>query len=252
MSYAFKLLLISTLIISVQSYSLPERSGKLTVAVASNVLKPMQLLTEKFEKETGYSINVSAASTGKHYAQIMNGAPFDIFMAADSLRPRKLEQEGYIVADSRFTYALGNLVLWSPMPGEDCFQRMQEGEFTHIAIANPETAPYGMAAKQVLIRTGLWDSVKPKLVVGENISHTFQYVHSGNVELAFVAASQLAGLENTQGCRWDIQADYHQPLAQQVVWLKSAEQQLPAKAFMTFLQSDSAREVFQGYGYGLP
>ena len=248
-------ILLMVLLLDTQTYSLPERGGQLTIAVASNVLQPMQELAGVFEKESGYHVNISAGSTGKHYAQIKNGAPFDVFMAADSLRPRLLEEAGYTAddSDSRITYVLGNLVLWSKEPGDkDCLQRLKDDQFLHIAIANPETAPYGMAAKQVLIKLGLWDAVREKLVVGENISHTFQYIQSGNAQLAFVAASQLASIDNAEGCRWNVATSYHEPLVQQAVWLKSAEHPSSAKAFMTFLQSISAREIFQDYGYGLP
>lgn len=227
-------------------------SDSLHVAVASNFQPTMELLVRDFEDLTGHQLSVSYGSTGKHYAQILHGAPFGVFLAADAERPRRLEAEGLAVAGSRFTYAIGRLVLWSPRPGqlEDGARALAEGEFRFLAIANPLTAPYGLAAEQVLQRLGLWASLQSRIVRGENIGQAFAYVKSGNAELGFVALSQLAGVdESERGSMWLVPEELHDPIEQQAVQLADSE---AARAFLDFLRGERAAAVIRAKGYALP
>ena len=226
----------------------------ITVAVASNFTSPMRALVSIFEYQTGQRITLVTGSTGRHYAQILNGAPFDVFFAADSLHPARLENDGLAVADSRFTYAQGRLVLWSPMPGyvDSRGEILTSGRFEHLAIANPKLAPYGSAAQKVLEQLHLWQSLQPQLVRGENISQAFQFVKTGAAELGFVALSQIALSRIQQpgravtGSYWLVPQNLHAPIAQQAVILKPSA---TASAFMDFVRSPAATEILHSYGY---
>jgi molybdate transport system substrate-binding protein len=190
-------------------------------------------------------------STGKHYAQIRNGAPFDAFFAADADRPMRLEQEVRIVPGSRFTYAIGQLVLWSPDAGlvDPGGAVLQSDRFRHLAIANPDLAPYGAAARSVLQALGLWDALAPKLVRGENIGQTFQFVISGNAELGFVARSQLeAPGRAPAGSSWPPPRDLYPPIEQQAVLLRDSP---ASRAFLAFMRA-RARAIVRAYGYDSP
>jgi molybdate transport system substrate-binding protein len=222
----------------------------LYVAVASNFLNPLQALAAQFERETGAAVRISAGSTGKLYAQILNGAPFDVFLAADSRRPRLLEEGGNAVPGSRFTYAEGRLVLWSRdanrITGPESLAR---DDYRHLAIANPKTAPYGEAARQVLERLQLWDRLRARLVFGENIGQTFQFVVSGNAELGLVALAQLHREPyRTSGSRFVIPPDWHAPIRQDAVVVAGPRERL-AREFTAFLRSPEARQVLEAYGY---
>lgn len=192
------------------------------VAVASNFTHAMQDIKQAYEQQSGHKVELIFGSTGKIYAQIINGAPFDAFFAADSARPARLEQEGWIQPDSRFSYAIGRIVLWSP--DEDLRINdglvLKTGDFHHLAIANPRLAPYGKAAQQVLQASGVWESLQDKIVRGENIAQTFQFVISGNAELGFVALSQLksqTGQHNNN--QWLVPDELYDPIEQQAVQL---------------------------------
>jgi len=228
------------------------RADELRIAVASNFATTMAALTSRFEQQSGHSVTIATGSTGKHYAQIVNGAPFDIFFAADVERPERLENEGLIVPGSRFTYAIGRLVLWSPLNNRADMNAdiLTTDTYQHLAIAHPRLAPYGKAAKQVLAKKGLWQQLQTRIVRGENIGQTFQFVKSGNAQLGFVALSQVTSLEpRSQSSYWLIDQSLYDKIEQQAVMLKST----PAtQAFMRYAQSQEARTIIQQYGYDVP
>jgi molybdate transport system substrate-binding protein len=223
--------------------------GEIRVAVATNFAATMAALAERFEERTDHTVLVSAGSTGSHYAQIRNGAPFDVFFSADAERPTLLEREGVAIAGSRFSYAVGRLVLWSPREGfvDDDGRVLEQGQFRFLAIANPELAPYGAAAREVLSARGLWASLQPKLVRGQDIGQTYSFVETGNAELGFVAYSQLKrpGVE-IAGSYWIVPATLHQPIAQEVVLLRDRP---AAREFLDFVKTAEARELIRSYGY---
>jgi len=225
-------------------------ADEVRIAVATNFAATMSALIERFEARTGQRILASAGSTGSHYAQIRNGAPFDAFFAADDERPRLLEEEGLIVPGSRFRYAVGRLALWSPRPGyvDEGGRVLEEGGFRFLAIANPDLAPYGAAARDVLVARGLWDALQPRLVRGQDIGQTYQFVATGNAELGFVAWAQLARQEpEVQGSYWLVPDSLHEPIAQEAVLLRD----LPgARAFAEFVQGPEARDIIRSHGYG--
>jgi len=228
------------------------QAGEIRVAVASNFRPTLVEAVTRYEGQSGHAVTLIAGSTGKQYAQIINGAPFDAFFAADVERPRLLENEGRIVPGSRFTYAIGRLVLWSP----DSHRVDAEGRilhsaaFDHLAIANPELAPYGAAARQLLQALGLWDALAARLVRGENIAQTFQFVASGNAELGFIARSQIANLEeNARGSRWEPDSSLYDPIEQQAVLLRDS----PAgREFLAFMRGDEMRALIRAHGYDVP
>lgn len=225
------------------------------VAVASNFSKPMTEIAEAFAKDTGHRAKLSFGSSGKFVSQLENGAPFEVFLSADAEKPLKLEQADLAVADSRFTYAVGRLVLWSAKPGyvDDQGQILSKGGFQHLAIADPKLAPYGLAALEVLKGLGLQDKLKPLLVQGENISQAHQYVSTGNAELGFVALSQvIADGKIAEGSGWIVPADRHAPILQDAVLMKTGAKNPAAAALLVYLKSGSALAIMQKYGYGLP
>ncbi|MES9963003.1 MAG: molybdate ABC transporter substrate-binding protein [Candidatus Sedimenticola sp. 20ELBAFRAG] len=230
----------------------PAASDEIRVAVASNFTEVMKRLAARFEERTGHRVKLIFGSTGKHYAQIKNGAPFDLFFAADSKRPRLLEEEGAALPGSRFTYAIGKLVLWSPNPGlvDPEATVLRQGTFRHLAIANPKLAPYGKAAREVLLKYKLWDSLRGRSVRGENIGQTFQFVKSGNAELGFVAYAQVKRPgQPIEGSYWAVPQALYSPIAQQAIQLKESE---VAKAFISFVKGDESLQIIQGFGYGIP
>ncbi len=230
---------------------LPAHAEQVQVAVASNFVPPFREIAAEFEKSTGHNVLVSAGSSGKFYAQVKNGAPFDVFFSADDERPKLLEQEGLAVKGSRFTYAVGRLVLWSPDPslvkGE---QTLRIAVFKHLAMANPKTAPYGLAAMQAMVKLGVWEGLQTRIVQGENIGQTIGFIESGNAELGFVALSQaLDPVLKGKGSRWDIPTTLHDPIAQDVVLLMKGQSNPAAKALMEFVRSPGAKTVIGRYGY---
>ena len=227
-----------------------ESSEALNVAVASNFVAPAEALAKEFEATHEIKVSIIPGSTGKLYAQIENGAPFDIFLAADVRRPELLASSGLGIADSRFTYAIGELVLYSPDAGYIGANGkvLESGSFEHLAIANPELAPYGMAAEQVLKGMGLWDQLQPKLVRGENISQTLQFVSNGNAQLGFIAHSQLPD----GGSSWLIPSDLHDPIEQQAIIISATERMDDARAFVQYLQNESAKQLIESFGYRTP
>lgn len=227
------------------------RAEDLQIAVASNFAAPLQELITVFKQKALCDVAFSPGSTGKLYAQILNHAPFDLFLAADAERPRLLEEQGLAVEGSRFTYAIGSLVLWSPDPDRVCSERtLSEGDFRYLAIANPELAPYGLAAREALRNLGLWDRLQPKLVRGANISQTIQYVQTGAAELGFVALAQIQNPGATpSGSYWIPPAESYPAIDQQAVLLKKSAE---AEAFLAFLKTEPAQQLIRSYGYTLP
>jgi molybdate transport system substrate-binding protein len=228
------------------------RAAEVHVAVAANFTAPMNVIAENFEKDTGHKAKLAFGSTGKFYAQIKNGAPFAVLLAADDETPAKLVQEGVAEPSSRFTYAVGSLVLWSSKPGfvDAQGEVLRRGPFGKLALANPKTAPYGRAAVETLTKLGLMSAVEPKLVQGENIAQTFQFVSSGNAELGFVALSQvMKGGKVQDGSSWIVPADMHQPIRQDAVLLAPGRGNAAARALLDHLKSDKAKKVMRAFGY---
>lgn len=224
------------------------------VAVAANFTAPMKVLAADFEKETGHRVAAAYGATGQLYAQIHNGAPFEVFLAADDSTPAKLEKEGQGVPGSRFTYAIGALALWSAKTGyvDDQGLVLRNNQFQHLAVANPKTAPYGLAALQTLVKLGLNQAVAKKLVEGQNIAQTQQFVASGNAELGFVALSQIyQDGKITSGSAWLVPAEMHDPIRQDALILSKGKDNPAAKALVEYLQGDKAAEVIRAYGYQL-
>lgn len=230
----------------------PTLADEIRVAVASNFSEPMQDIAAAFEKETGHTTQLSFGATGKFYSQITNGAPFDVFLSADNTTPARLEQEGQAVTGSHFTYATGKLVLWSANASlvDDNGAVLKKGTFSHLAIANPATAPYGAAAMSALEKLGLLGAIQPKLVQGENITQTYQFVSTGNAELGFLALSQVYKDGNiTQGSVWYVTPSLYNPLHQDAVLLKPGSSNTAAQALLQYLKSDTAKNIIRRYGY---
>lgn len=232
----------------------PVGAAELRVAVAANFMAPMARLAAAFERESGHRLQLSYGSTGRLYAQIRNGAPFDVLLAADDETPTRLEKDGLAVAGTRQIYATGRLVLWSLQPGlvdagGEVLRRADVAQ-VHLSIADPKLAPYGRAAAQVLERMGVGDRWKARLVQGESIAQAHQFVASGNAKLGLVALSQvMEGGRLLQGSAWVVPASLHGPIRQEAVILKRAQGKAAALAFMVYLQSVTARSLIREAGY---
>jgi len=212
----------------------------------------MKLIAADFEKGSGYKAVLSFSATGKFYAQITNGAPFDVFLAADDGTPARLEKAGSAVSGSRFTYATGKLVLWSAQPGVVDAQGevLKKNTFRKLAIAAPKLAPYGAAAVETMTKLGLMAALEPKLVTGESIGQAFGFVSTGNAELGFVALSQVfEGGKLKSGSAWVVPADLHSPIRQDAVLLTRGKDNKAAQALMAFLKTDKAKAVIRSFGY---
>jgi len=230
------------------------QAAEIHVAVAANFTAPMKQIGAAFEKETGHKLALSFGSTGKFYAQIKNGAPFDVLFAADEATPARLEQEGQGVAGTRFTYAIGKLALWSKQPGfvDDKGDVLRKGQFDRIALANPKLAPYGVAAMEVLQKLGLATTLGSKLVQGENISQTYQFVATQNAPLGFVALSQVfAKGRVTEGSAWLVPQNLYKPIRQDALMLAQGRDNPAAIALLRYARGATARGIIQAYGYGL-
>lgn len=229
--------------------SAPARAAETRIAVAANFAEPAQEIAARFEATTGHRAVLSFASSGQFFAQIANGAPFDVFLSADAERPIKVEADGLSVRGSRFTYATGRLVLWSRTPGlvDGGGAILARGGFDKLALADPKTAPYGLAAVETLRRLGLSDRLSPRLVTGTSITQAYQFTDTGAAELGFVALSQVVG--HNRGSRWIVPATHHSPIAQQAVLLKRGADNAAARAFMVFLKGPEARAIIRRYGY---
>lgn len=224
------------------------------IAVATNFKSTLNEITTHFERDSGHATLISSGSSGKLYAQIKHGAPFDVFFSADVSRPHLMEKEGLAAPGSRFTYAIGRLTLWSHDPSmltDDGPMVLSNDRFEHLAIANPKTAPYGTAAQHALKALGLWNHVKNRIVQGENIGQTFHFVFSKNAQLGFVARAQVMDPKiNGSGSRWDVPEDLHEPLRQQAVLLIHGQQNEAAKAFLDYVKGPEARTIMERFGYG--
>ncbi len=224
------------------------------VAVAANFAGPMQKIAAQFERDTGHKAVVVSGATGKFYAQIKNGAPFEVFLSADDEIPMRLEKEGAAVAGSRFTYAIGRLVLWSAKPETVDAQGavLRNGNFAHLALANPRLAPYGAAAVQTLTALGLLDAIAPRFVQAENIAQAYQFVATGNAALGFVAMSQVFDDGRLKsGSAWIVPAKLYRPIRQDAVLLEKGRDKPAAAALLKYLQSEPVRMLIKSYGYDL-
>ncbi len=227
----------------------PAPAEDVTVAVAANFTEPAKAIAAAFDKATGDTVTLSFGSSGQFYTQIANGAPFEVFLSADADRPTKAEQAGLAVAGTRFTYAVGRLVLWSPTAGlVDANGAVLRGRgFSKLSIADPTAAPYGLAAIQTLKTLGVYDQLKPRIVQGASIAQAFEFVKTGNAELGFVALSQLVG--EPGGSRWLVPERDHAPIVQQAVLLKPGRASPGARAFLAFLKGGQARAIIRRFGY---
>ena len=240
-------------LLSATCVALNVQAAQTIIAVAANFTAAAQDLIRQFEQTSSHRVKASFASTGKLYSQIEHGAPFEIFLAADSYRPTLVENSGAGISGTRFTYARGKLVLWSPIPETftDGKAYLTTLHYDRLAIANPKTAPYGLAAQQVLEHLQLWQRVLPRLVRGDSITQTYQFVASGNVPAGFIALSQLMGHGVSEHNYWLIPDDLYEPIDQQAILLHIGEHNPAAIAFMAFLHSSAAKSIITAFGYGV-
>jgi molybdate transport system substrate-binding protein len=230
--------------------SLPAAADSAHIAVAANFAMPMKTLATRFEQATGHTLSLSSGATGKFYAQIKHGAPFDILLAADDDTPARLMREGDAVTTR--TYAIGKIALWSAnaslIDGTDAV--LKQNRFGKLAVANPKLAPYGAAARETLTQLGLLDAIASKFVVGENIGQTYQFIASGNAELGFVALSQIMqDGKLTQGSMWLVPSQLYSPIRQDAALLKRGADNMAARALLDFLNTPAAVAVIRSYGY---
>jgi molybdate transport system substrate-binding protein len=233
---------------------LSAQADEVQVAVAANFAGPFQKIASDFAADTGHKAVIITGATGKFYTQIQSGAPFEVLLAADDETPKKLETEGLAVKGQHFTYAKGTLVLWSAKPGfvDNKGEVLIKGSFEHLAVANPKLAPYGAAGVEALKALGVYDSVVAKLVQGDNIAQTLQFVATGNAELGFVALSQVAPPDKPAvGSWWVVPAKLYSPILQDAALLKKGEHNAAAVALLKYLRSDKAKAVIKAYGYEL-
>lgn len=240
------------LTLALQACSRPS-SDDVIIAVATNFIDTARALETAFEAETGLEITLSSGSTGQIYAQIENGAPYSVFLAADQERPERLVANGTAVEGTRFTYATGQLVLWSAdatILAGDGETVLRADDYRALAIANPDLAPYGLAAMQTLSSLGLEETVSDRLVMGQNIGQAFTLVASGNAELGFVARSQiLSRPEGEKGSSWLVPESLHDPIRQDAVLLKRGMDDEAAYKFIAFLRSERAAAIIAAHGY---
>lgn len=224
------------------------------VAVAANFIAPMEEISREFTKDTGYDVQLTSGASGKFYSQIKNGAPFQILLSADQDKPIALANEGLGVQGTRFTYAIGKLVLWSA--NSSLIDRhaavLTSDKFHKIAIANPQLAPYGAAAIETLSALKLLSKIEPKMVIGESIGQTYQFVSSGNAELGFIALSQITKSNKIiSGSAWVVPEKYYTPIRQDAILLTAGKDSIPARQLLLFLQSPKAKTIIRSYGYSI-
>jgi molybdate transport system substrate-binding protein len=244
----FSLLLVSLIVVATTLHA-----DEVSVAVAANFTAPMKQISAEFEKDTGHKVVTSFSSTGKFYAQIKNGAPFEVLLTADNETPTKLIKENAAVVGSQFTYAVGKLVLWSAKPGlvDGAGEVLKKGNFTHIALADPKLAPYGAAATEAMKTLGVYDSLLPKIVTAENIVQAHQFISSGNAELGFVALSQVLKDGKIEGSFWLVPANLYKSIRQDAVILEKGKGKPAADALMNYLKADKAKAIIKSFGYEL-
>lgn len=227
----------------------PVAAADVPVAVAANFTGPAKDIAAAFQKKTGDTVTLSFGSSGTFYTQIAHGAPFEVFLSADAERPAAVERDGFAVPGTRFTYAVGRLVLYSTTPGlvDARGGILKTGTFAHLAIADPATAPYGVAAIATMAKLGVADALAPRLVKGSSITQAYQFVATGAAELGFVAQSQVIAVPG--GSRWLVPASDHAPINQQAVLLKTGANHPAAGAFLKFLKGPAAQAIIRRYGY---
>lgn len=242
----FRLILATVLALTVFG---PAQAAETQVAVAANFTEPARHIAQAFKARTGHKATLSFGSSGQFYAQIANGAPFQVFLSADVERPQKAEADGLAVPGTRFTYATGRLALYSRTPGvvDGRGAVLSAGRFDKLAIADPKAAPYGLAAVETLRKLGLYDRLAPKIVQGSSITQAYQFVETGAAEVGFVALSQVAAVKG--GSRWVVPETLHTPIDQQAVLLKTGADSAAARAFLQFLKGPEARAIIKRYGY---
>ena len=245
----FKLVGLTLLGITLSLGAAPAPAADTQVAVAANFTEPAKAIAAAFKAKTGHTATLSFGASGQFYAQMAHGAPYEVFLSADADRPKKAEQEGLAVAGTRYTYAFGRLVLYSKTPGlvDGRGAVLSSDRFAKLAIADPTTAPYGLAAVETLRKLKLYDILAPKIVKGSSITQAYQYVATGNAELGFVALSQV--IDQPGGSRWLVPAADHAPIEQQAILLKAGEKNPAARAFLVFLRSPAATAIIRRYGY---
>ncbi len=242
---------VSCLLIMLVLTSSAARAEEILVAVASNFSAPMEQISAVFEEQTEHELNLVFGSSGRLFAQIQNGAPFQLFFSADQQKPQQLEAAGLTVQDSRFTYVTGSLVLWSSnttltIEGPDIL----DSEFTRIALANSTLAPYGRAAEETLAYFNKTEQTRSRWIRGENIAQTFQFVETGNADLGFVAMSQVSSDgEFIRGQGWVVPSDSHKPIRQDVVQIKHESECEACSLFLDFMRSPRVADIVQAYGY---
>lgn len=234
--------------------SFSAQADEVQVAVAANFSAPIEEIAKAFNKATGHQLKISTGASGKFYAQIKNGAPFQVFLSADEEKPAQLEKDGLAVQGTRFTYAIGKLVLWSAAPAvvDNKGKVLERNQFNKIAIANPKTAPYGEAAMETLNALKLKSLIEPKIVMGENISQTYQFVATGNAAIGFVALSQITKDNKlTGGSAWVVPEKLYSPINQDAVLLVNGKDSAAARQLLVFLRGDESLKVIKSYGYGV-
>ena len=247
-------MLIRTLLLLLLFVATPVRADEVQIAVAANFTAPMQKIAAEFERDTGHKVTLAFGATGKFYAQITNGAPFDVFLSADDETPARLEKEGYGVVGNRFTYAIGRLALWSAQEGkvDAKGEILKNGAFQHLAIANPRTAPYGSAAIEVMQKIGVLAALQAKFVQGENIAQTYQFAVSGNAEIGFVSLSQIwKDGKISGGSAWIVPSNMHEAIRQDAMLLARGRDKRAASALLSYLRGEKARAIIKSYGYDL-
>jgi molybdate transport system substrate-binding protein len=228
------------------------RAEEVSVAVAANFTAPLQKIALEFETETGHRVVASYGSTGAFYAQIRNGAPFELLLAADNETPARLIKEGSAVPGSQFTYAIGKLVLWSAKPGfvDATGEVLRKGNFEHLSLANPKLAPYGVAAMETLKAMGVLEKNQPRIVTAESITQALQFISTGNAQLGFVSLSQVLKGDRIEGSYWVVPANLHEPIQQDAVTLGKGRGKPAADALLKYLKGDRAKAIIRSFGYG--
>lgn len=237
------------------SISMPACAAEVSAAVAANFAAPMERIAALFLKESGHSVKISVAASGKLYTQIRGGAPFDVFLSADEEMPKRLLQEGLAVGGSRFVYAGGRLVLWSVQPGlvDEKGAVLNSGNFDKLAYANPSFSPYGIATRETLTKLTMWNAMQKKLKKSDDVTQTYQLAATESVDMAFIALSQvMRDGKVTTGSWWLVPPELHNPIRQSAVLLSGAKEQTAAKALLVFLKSEKAKAVMRGFGYEVP
>ena len=245
--------LVALLLVGLPLVTRQAWADEVSVAVAANFTAPMQKIAAEFEKDTGHKIATAFGATGKFYAQIKNGAPFDVLLAADDKTPAKLIKEGAAVTGSQLTYAIGKLVLWSAKPAlvDPAGDVLKNSNFDHLAIANPKLAPYGSAAVDVMKSLAVYDAWQARIVTGESIAQTYQFISSGNAQLGFVALSQVLKDGKTEGSAWVVPAKLYSPIRQDAAMLARGKGKPAAEALLQYLKTDKARTIIRSFGYAL-